>query len=83
MVALDQSAKQRRNATGQLGVALLAVGEAGAVGRIDDRGIRQQLQRWAEDRQPADAGIEEQDGGVRVHGCSVAWRKRGGKLHRA
>jgi len=39
MIALDQSAKQRRNATGQLGVALLAVGEAGAVGRIDDRGI--------------------------------------------
>ena len=75
--ALDEPAEQRRDAARQLRVALLAVGKAGAVGGIDDRRIGQQLARRPEHRQPADAGIEEEEGGFGVHHCVRSSVERG------
>jgi hypothetical protein len=70
--ALDEAAEERGDATGDLGLGALAVREAGTVGGVDDRRVRQQRARRAEDGQSPDAGIEEEYGGVRVHGRSVA-----------
>ena len=66
MEALDEATEQRRYPARDLGLAALAVRESGAVGGVNDRRGRQQLQRRLENGQPADAGIEEEDGAVRL-----------------
>ena len=73
-IALDQPAEQRRDARGDLGLGPGAVGKAGAVGGVDDRRVGQQRAGRRQHRQPADAGIEEQDGGGGVHGGVMALR---------
>src|SRR5437763_16819816 len=71
MEALDQPAEECRNAARQFCVAFLSVGIASAVGSIDDGRIGQELQRRLEHRQPAHSGIEEEEGGIRVHITSL------------
>ena len=65
--ALDQPAEEGGDAARDLSLAPLAVGEAGAVGGVDDGSVGKELERRLEHRQPADTGVEEQEGGVRVH----------------
>ena len=67
MEALDQPAEEGGDAARDLSLAPLAVGEAGAVGGVDDGSVGKELERRLEHRQATDAGIEEQDWGVRVH----------------
>ena len=68
MEALHQPAEQGRDAACDLRFRALAVREAGIVCCVDDRRVGQQLQRRAEHRQAADAGIEEKDGRAWIHG---------------
>ena len=78
--ALDEASEQRRDAASDFRLAARSIGKPGAIGGIDDQRIGQQLQRRPEHRKAADTGIEEQDGCVRVHGCSVARPRNGCKL---
>ena len=80
--ALDQSSKQSRHAGCEVCLRAFAVGEAGIVGRVDNRRIGQELARRRQDGESADAGIDEEDRGVRVHRGSVAWSGRSRKLRR-
>ncbi len=67
IVAPDQPAEQGRHTRGNLPLALGAIGKTGTVGDIDDRRVRQQRAGRRQHRQPADAGIEEQQGSVVGH----------------
>ncbi len=53
------------HALGDLGLAALAVRKGGIVGDVDDRRGGQQLAGRPQHRQPADPGIEEEEGGGR------------------
>lgn len=79
---LDHSAKQCRDPAGELRVTLLAVGEPGIVGGINHRRSRKQCARGRKHREAADTGIEEEDGGRRIHDGSVACLSRSRKLRR-
>ena len=54
MESLNEAPEQSGNAARKIGLAALAVGEAGAVRRIDDRRVGQELESRREDRQSAD-----------------------------
>ena len=82
MKSLDEPTEQRRDSACELCVAFLAVGEACAVCGVDDRRGRQERARGSEHRQASDAGIEEKDGSVRIHGGCVACRSKCRKLRR-
>jgi hypothetical protein len=68
MKALHQPAEQRRNPRSDLRLGASAVRVGGIVCDIDDRRRGQQLTRALQDRKTADAGIEEEEGGVGVQG---------------
>ena len=77
LVAFDEASEQGGDARRELGLAFLAIGQPGIVGGIDDRRGRQQRAGRAEDGEAAEAGVEEQDGGV--GGGDHARRVAGGR----
>ena len=68
MKAFRQPPEQAGNPRRDLGLGLFAIGQPGQVGGIDHRGLRQLLAQCGQHGQPAHAGIEQQDRGMRLIG---------------
>jgi len=75
LVAFNETAEQRGDARREFSLALLTIRQAGIVGGVDDRRGGQPRAGRTEHGEAAEAGVEEQDGGVggrSVHGRGVA-----------
>jgi len=69
-VRLDQLAHQRGDARHQFRFAVAPIGKEGVVGHVEKTRIRPRLGDLAEDREAAEARIEDQDGRCGCHdGC--------------
>jgi hypothetical protein len=64
LVALRHPPQQPCHPRGDLRLGLGAIGQAGEISGIDHRRVRQHFAQGVVDGQPADAGIEQQDGGI-------------------
>ncbi len=73
------AAKHFADAVCELGVTQRGIGEAGVVGQISDGGLRERLTQGAQNRQPAEAGVENHETrhAVLRHGLSPSPGLRG------